>query len=117
MLTSWAAKIQRLSRLVVLVVQRVAKLELRPCQGLSGVASPHGRRVRDGGNGRAKMPSRVAGANRLVEAKLTTDLVNIEKLLDADCLTYVGSIAFGADDDIRDAVEAISDKKSKLVCI
>lgn len=63
------------------------------------------------------MPFREVGANQLVEAQLGADLADIERIMDADCLTYVGSIAFGADDDIRDAVEAIQDKKSKLVCI
>lgn len=42
-------------------------------------------------------------------------LVDLEKSLEADCLCYSGPIAFGADDDIREAIEEIGNKKQKLV--
>jgi hypothetical protein len=55
------------------------------------------------------------GANQLVQEKLTQHLGAMEKILEADCLTYVGPIVFGIDDAIRDAVEGISGKRKKLV--
>ena len=59
----------------------------------------------------------IADANQLVERRLFKLLADIEKLCDADCLTCVGDIILGIDDAIRNAVEAISPKKSKLLFI
>lgn len=62
-------------------------------------------------------PQRFRSANELVEDQLGKHLSDLESCLEADCLTYVGPIAFGADDDIRDAVEGVENKKAKLVVI
>lgn len=59
----------------------------------------------------------IVGANQLVEQKLNALLGEMEKCVDADCLTYVGAIAYGADDFIRDAVENIKNKKKKLLFV
>ncbi len=61
------------------------------------------------------MATKVIAAHQLVEEKLLDHLNSLEAVLQADCLTYVGPIAFGADDVIRDAVEAIDGKRGKLV--
>lgn len=47
------------------------------------------------------------GANELVEIQLKDLLKEIEVVTSGDCLSYLGLIAFGADDAIRDAVEAL----------
>ncbi len=52
-------------------------------------------------------------ASQTVEDRLDWDLSNLEKFFRADCLTYVGPIAFFADDAIREAVEGIGNKKAK----
>jgi hypothetical protein len=62
------------------------------------------------------MPQQI-NANQTVEDRLASDLGNLEQILNADCLTYVGPIAFFADDAIRDAVEGIANKKRKLAFI
>ena len=62
-------------------------------------------------------PKRFRGANELIEDQLANHVSELEAALGADCLTYVGLIAFGADDDIRDAVEDIKNKKNKLVVV
>ena len=55
-----------------------------------------------------------ATANQIVEGQLTKLLHRIEDATDADCLTYTGPIAFGADDFIRHAIEELKDgRKSK----
>ena len=54
-------------------------------------------------------------ANEIVVQELTNLLSQIEQMLDGDCLAYFGPIAYGADDDIRDAVEDIGTKASKLI--
>lgn len=56
-------------------------------------------------------------ADDVVEHGLTTQLIKIENVLDADCLTYVGPIIYGADDSIRDSIEQINNKKKKLAFI
>ena len=47
------------------------------------------------------------GANELIEIQLNDLLKRIEAITAGDCLSYLGPIAFGADDAIRDAVEAL----------
>ena len=47
------------------------------------------------------------GANELVEIQLNDLLEKIEAVTSGDCLSYLGPIAFGADDAIRDAIEAL----------
>jgi hypothetical protein len=59
----------------------------------------------------------ISGANQLVLNELKNRLLRIEDVMQADCLSYIGPIAFGADDFIRDAIEDITDKKKKLLFI
>ena len=61
----------------------------------------------------------VEGANDLVEKQLSNLLTKIETAMDGDCLSYSGQIAFGADDAIRDAIEALrkQSQRSRLVVI
>src|ERR1700684_1232386 len=63
------------------------------------------------------MPFRLTGVNQLIEEKLVQHIRDLERILKADVLTYVGPIMFGVDDAIRDAVEATSGKRTKLVFI
>lgn len=61
------------------------------------------------------MPRRATTSNQLVEDQLAAYLLELEKVTDADCVAYVGPLAFGVDDDIRDALEAIDNKREKLI--
>lgn len=63
------------------------------------------------------MPELAKDANQVIEFQLTENLNLLEDLFSADCFTYVGPIAFGADDDIRDAIESIDNKRDKLFFI
>ncbi len=56
-------------------------------------------------------------SNRVVLAHLSLHLEELETLLGADILAYVGPIAFGINQHIRDAIENIENKKDKLVFI
>lgn len=56
-------------------------------------------------------------ANNVVQIHLHSHLKDIEEHLDVDCLTYVGPIAFGGDDQIRRAVEDLDPKRAKLLVI
>jgi hypothetical protein len=56
-------------------------------------------------------------ANAIVEAQLIQHLACIEQDFDADALTYIGPIATGADDHIKDAIENRSRHKKRLVFI
>lgn len=56
-------------------------------------------------------------ANDLVEECLQKYLGQIEAATNCDCLTYYGDIAFGADDDIRDAIEGIPNRRDCLMFI
>lgn len=53
----------------------------------------------------------------MVLTHLRIHLTDIEKEVDADCLCFIGPIAFGADDAIRRAVENHKSKKERLVFI
>ena len=53
------------------------------------------------------------GANELIEIQLNELLEKIEKITAGDCLSYLGPIAFGADDAIRDAVEALRGRSKR----
>ena len=53
------------------------------------------------------------GANDLVEIQLNDLLKDIEAETGGDCLSYSGPIAFGADDAIRDAVEALKGRSKR----
>jgi hypothetical protein len=61
--------------------------------------------------------AKFTGANDLIESHLRKYLEELEAQFDADCLTYFGPIGFGADDDIKDAIESIEDKKKRLLVI
>ena len=65
-----------------------------------------------------KMATRTVGAqgaNEFIELTLAQYLDDLESHLQADCLTDVGPLLSGADDRIRYAIEAIRNKKKKLV--
>lgn len=61
--------------------------------------------------------STLVDANALVERRLSELLKNIEQIMQADCLTYVGDIILGVDGFIRDGLEGLTSKKSKLLFI
>jgi len=61
--------------------------------------------------------TKVWTANRLINGVLERMLTEVETSFSADCICYVGPIAFGADDAIRDAVEEIKEKKERLIFI
>ncbi|HKN01598.1 MAG TPA: ATP-dependent Clp protease proteolytic subunit [Candidatus Binataceae bacterium] len=63
------------------------------------------------------MAVRVLSANDLVEQTLQGHLLEIEKKLNGDGIAFVGPITLGIDDALRDAVEAIDNKKDKLIFI
>lgn len=63
------------------------------------------------------MVTKVTGANQLVEDRLAEHISRLETIFDADCSAYTGPIVSGVDDAIRDAVEAIEGKRTKLVFI
>lgn len=54
---------------------------------------------------------------RLIENQLHNHLAEIESLIGADAVTFIGPITYGADDLIRDEVEAITPKRGKLAVI
>ena len=62
---------------------------------------------------RVTMIAVVKGANDLVERQLNDCLKDIEGITASDCLSYSGPIAFGADDAIRDAVEALRSRSKR----
>ncbi len=55
--------------------------------------------------------------NDLIKEQLVTRVTELERVPDADALTFIGPILFGVDDAIRDAVEAIPTKRPKLLAI
>ena len=63
------------------------------------------------------MAIRVLNANELVEETLQSHLLKIEQKLSGDGLAFVGPITLGIDDALRDAVEAIDNKRDKLIFI
>ena len=50
----------------------------------------------------------------IIEEQLDGKIGEIETILDADMMTFFGRIAYGADDLIRDEVEAINPKRKRL---
>jgi len=56
-------------------------------------------------------------SNNIIEAQLDTHLSGIEKVLDADVLTFCGQILHGIEDLLRDSVEEISNRKPRLVVL
>jgi len=57
------------------------------------------------------------GADAVVRRQLESLLSSIESDFDADALTYIGPISFGADDRIKDAIESFRRRKRKLIFI
>lgn len=57
------------------------------------------------------------GANEFIELTLAQYLSELETQFSAGCLAYVGPLIAGADDRIRDGVEAIRQKNNKLVVV
>ncbi len=56
-------------------------------------------------------------SNRIIEGQLDERVALIESLFTADALTYVGPIAYGAEDAIKDAIEDILTRRKKLVVV
>jgi hypothetical protein len=56
-------------------------------------------------------------ANRIIEDQLDERLGAIEKSVDADVLTYMGPMYAPADDLIKEAIEAIPQRRNTLMCI
>jgi len=56
-------------------------------------------------------------ADAVVRRQLETLLQSIEADFKADAITYVGPIAYGADDQIKEAVEGVRHRKRQLVFI
>lgn len=64
-----------------------------------------------------QLPPPIGDANAIIEQQLDRCAGELEKELEADCLSFMGGIAFGADELIRDALEARQDKRPKLALI
>lgn len=52
-------------------------------------------------------------ANRLVEARLTEYLREVGETVSADCMTYVGPITHGVDNNIRAAIEVLRGREKR----
>ena len=63
------------------------------------------------------MSTGFARVNQLVEQALGEDLGSLQRILNADCVAFVGPVIPGADDAIREAVETIDGEQKKLVFI
>lgn len=59
----------------------------------------------------------LSNSNSTVEGQLDCCIQSLEQEIDADCIAFVASIVHGADDVIRDALEARNPKKQKLAII
>jgi hypothetical protein len=62
-------------------------------------------------------PPVVGNANGIIEHQLDCCIRDLETAFAADCLTFIGDIANGIDDVIRDALEERATKRQKLVFI
>lgn len=64
-------------------------------------------------------PSRLTplSSNAIVEQHLHLSLGQIETLMTADCLAFAGSMYYGIEDFVRDAVEQHDPKRGKLVVV
>jgi len=56
-------------------------------------------------------------ANRIVIGQLNARLTELEAVIGADCLTLFGSMSFGLDDEVRDAVEWRQSKRDTLAVL
>jgi hypothetical protein len=61
--------------------------------------------------------SKSANANKTVEGLLDRGIARLERLLNADVLTYAGVIGDGVDDGFRDAIEGRKAKRAKLAVV
>lgn len=59
----------------------------------------------------------LSNSNSTVEGQLDSYIQSLEQEVDADCIAFVGAIIHGADDAIRDALEARTPKKQKLAIV
>ena len=57
------------------------------------------------------------GANEYVEEQLRSHAEVLEGRLQADVFTFVGPMAFGADDRIRDTIEGRKNRRTKVALI
>jgi ATP-dependent protease ClpP protease subunit len=57
------------------------------------------------------------GANEIIERQLDLLLESIEDATDADALTYIGPITYGIEDEIKYAVEDITNRRERLVVL
>jgi hypothetical protein len=55
--------------------------------------------------------------NDLVKDQLVSRISELERVADADALTFVGPLVFGVDDAIRDAVEGLTTRRAKLLTV
>lgn len=63
------------------------------------------------------MPSKHHKSNDIIESQLTDRLRTIEDTLGCDAVVFVGPIVHAVADDIREAVEGISEKRNKLAVL
>lgn len=59
----------------------------------------------------------VHNCNELIEQRLDEHLAGLERFLNADILTFMARIRWGADDAVRDVVEERTPRRDKLVVI
>lgn len=57
------------------------------------------------------------GANELIEQQLHEQIGDLQNLLEADVLTFMSRIRFGADDVVRGAIESFADRRPRLAVI
>ncbi|MGI8978705.1 MAG: SDH family Clp fold serine proteinase [Pirellulaceae bacterium] len=55
--------------------------------------------------------------NELIKDQLVSRAAELERVNDADVLTFIGAMIFGVDDAIRDAVEELSTKRNKVLMV
>jgi hypothetical protein len=69
----------------------------------------------------ADIPSPVTAAerdsNNIIEQQLRERAVSLEQAADADVLTYIGAIFWTADERVKDAVEGIDNRRSRLLVL
>lgn len=63
------------------------------------------------------MPSLDHSSNAIIETQLDERIGEIEQLTKADIITYIGPIAFGAEDTIKTAIEDIAPRAQKAMMV
>ncbi len=56
-------------------------------------------------------------ANRIIESQLQERCIDLEKVFSADVISLIGGIRYGVENYIREAVEAIPNKREKLAFV